>query len=85
MTGAGAIGYLLRKCSFDLAPLLLALVLGDRIETSFRRALTISDGDYAVFVTGPAAQGFLVAVALVASLQVAAKAVGWGRSRPTTP
>lgn len=85
MTGAGAVGYLLRKCSFDLAPLLLALVLGDRIETSFRRALTISDGDYAVFVTGPAAQGFLVAIALVASLQVAAKAVGWGRARLTTP
>ncbi len=45
MTGAGLVGYVLRKFSFDVAPLLLSLVLGDRMETSFRRALTVSDGD----------------------------------------
>ncbi|HZH26110.1 MAG TPA: tripartite tricarboxylate transporter permease [Azospirillaceae bacterium] len=77
MAGAGAIGYVLRKFSFDVAPLLLALVLGDRLETSFRRALTVSDGDYTVFVTGPAAQGLLTAIALVAALLVAARAFGW--------
>ena len=84
MAGAGAAGYVLRKFGFDLAPLLLALVLGDRMETSFRRALTVSDGDYAVFVTGPAAQGLLAAIALVASLQLAARLVGWRRTAPTS-
>jgi putative tricarboxylic transport membrane protein len=79
MTGAGAAGYVLRKFSFDVAPLLLPLVLGDRMETSFRRALTTSDGDYGIFVTGPAVQGVLIALALVASLQLAARAFGWKR------
>jgi putative tricarboxylic transport membrane protein len=83
MAGAGAVGYVLRKAKFDLAPLLLALVLGDRMETSFRRALTVSDGDYAIFVTGPAAQGLLIVVALVVLLQLAAKAFGWKRPQAT--
>ena len=38
----GVIGYVLRKAKFDPAPLLLAIVLGDRMEVSLRRALTIS-------------------------------------------
>ncbi len=80
MTGAGAAGYVLRKFSFDVAPLLLSLVLGDRVETSFRHALTTSDGDYGIFVTGPAVQGVLIALALVASLQLAARAFGWKRA-----
>jgi putative tricarboxylic transport membrane protein len=79
MAGAGAVGYVLRKAKFDLAPLLLALVLGDRMETSFRRALTVSDGDYAIFITGPAAQGLLIVIALVVALQLAARAFGWKR------
>jgi putative tricarboxylic transport membrane protein len=84
MTGAGAVGYVLRKFSFDVAPLLLALVLGDRMETSFRRALTVSDGDYAIFVTGPAAQGLLIAIGLVACLQFAARTFGWRRANAAT-
>ena len=77
MTGSGVIGYLLRKFDFDPAPLLLALVLGERIEVSFRRALTISDGDYSIFVQGPAARVFLGALALIAVLQAAAWLLGY--------
>ena len=80
MTGAGLVGYVLRKFSFDVAPLLLSLVLGDRMETSFRRALTVSDGDYTIFVTAPAAQGLIAAVALVVGLQLAPRALGWRRA-----
>lgn len=79
MVGAGAVGYVLRKFEFDVAPLLLALVLGDRIEINFRRALTISDGDYAVFFQGPAARVFLAALALVLVLQGVALAIGYRR------
>ena len=43
---------MLRKFEFDVAPLLLAVVLGDRMELAFRRSLTISGGDYSIFVTG---------------------------------
>ncbi len=59
MLVAGFVGFALRRGGFDLAPLLLAFVLGDRIEINFRRALTISDGDPMIFLKGPAAQGAL--------------------------
>lgn len=59
MLGAGVAGYLLRKFDFDIAPLLLAFVLGDRIEVGIRRSLSISDGDFSIFLKGPAAQASL--------------------------
>jgi putative tricarboxylic transport membrane protein len=56
MLVSGIVGYLLRKFDFDIAPLLLAFVLGDRIEVGIRRSLSISDGDFSIFIKGPAAQ-----------------------------
>ncbi len=65
MLAAGVVGYVLRRFDFDLVPFLFAFVLGDRIEVSFRRAMMISDGDPAIFWTGPAAKLFLVALVLI--------------------
>jgi len=84
MLGFGLAGYVLRKAGFDVAPLLLAMVLGERLETSFRRALTISEGDYSIFWQGPAAQVFLVGLALILALQGAAWAIGYRRSTVVT-
>ena len=53
MTGFGLLGYLLRRLKYDLAPLVLALVLGPMMERSFREAMMISRGDLAVFLTRP--------------------------------
>ncbi len=77
MTAFGLIGYGLRKFDYDLAPLLLALVLGDRLEIGFRRALTISDGDYSIFVSGAAAQLFLAVFAVIVGLLVFARLSGY--------
>ena len=49
MVLSGGVGYLLRKFGYEMAPLLLALVLGDRMEENFRLALTMSGGSYATF------------------------------------
>jgi putative tricarboxylic transport membrane protein len=38
----GVAGYLLKKCNYPLAPLVLAIVLGDRAEDAFRQSLLIS-------------------------------------------
>jgi putative tricarboxylic transport membrane protein len=81
MAAFGVIGYILRKFGFDVAPLLLALVLGDRMEIGFRRALTISDGDYRIFFAGPAARVFLGAVGILVALQLAAWAFGYRKSK----
>jgi putative tricarboxylic transport membrane protein len=80
MMVAGAVGYVLRKFQYDVAPLLLATVLGDRLEVSFRRALTISDGDYWIFAKGPAARVFLAILLVVVALQLAARALGYRRA-----
>jgi len=50
MAISGTIGYLLRKFGYEMAPLLLALVLSDRLEENFRLALTMSGGSYATFL-----------------------------------
>ena len=80
MTGFGVLGYVLRKFEFDVAPLLIALVLGERIETSFRQALTISDGDFSIFYTGAAAQVLMGALGLLLVLQVVAWLLGYRKA-----
>ncbi len=61
MLAFGLLGYLMRKFDYPAAPVVLALVLGPQMETNFRRALTLSRGDYTTFITHPIAAVILVA------------------------
>ncbi|MFN5257837.1 MAG: tripartite tricarboxylate transporter permease [Burkholderiales bacterium] len=45
----GIIGYVFKKLDYPLAPLVLAIVLGDRTEESFRQAMLSSGGEVSVF------------------------------------
>jgi putative tricarboxylic transport membrane protein len=45
----GVFGYVFKKLQYPLAPLVLAIVLGDRAEASFRQAMLVSQGDMTVF------------------------------------
>jgi putative tricarboxylic transport membrane protein len=45
----GIAGYAFKKLSYPLAPLVLALVLGDQAESAFRQAMLISQGDVRIF------------------------------------
>ena len=63
LLGCGVLGYLLSKNDYPVAPLVLALVLGPMIENNMRRALTISNGDFSIFVTKPLSLIFIVAAA----------------------
>src|SRR6476659_2225309 len=45
----GVIGYLLKKSNYPLAPMVLAIVLGDKAEESFRQSLLASQGGLGVF------------------------------------
>jgi putative tricarboxylic transport membrane protein len=49
MLGFGVVGYLFKKLNYPLAPLVLALVLGDRAEDSFRQSMLLSQGDVGIF------------------------------------
>ena len=67
MIGFGIAGFLMRKAALDPAPLVLAFVLGNILETNFRQALLVGRGTLALFYTRPIAVFLLaVCVALVA-------------------
>lgn len=64
LIGCGVAGYYLAKNDFPLAPLVLGVVLGPMIENNMRRALTISNGDFSIFVSRPFSAVLLVVAAL---------------------
>jgi putative tricarboxylic transport membrane protein len=51
----GGVGYVIRKCGFETAPVVLGLVLAPLLEMSLRQSLAMSDGSYAIFLTRPIA------------------------------
>jgi len=53
LIGMGGAGYILRKLRFDLAPVILALVLGPMLEKTLRQSLFLARGDIRVIVTRP--------------------------------
>ncbi len=55
----GAVGYVLRKFGFDLAPVALGLVIAPMLELSLRQSLAMSAGDYGIFLERPIATTML--------------------------
>ncbi len=45
----GVVGYVFNKLRYPLPPLVLALVLGDMAESSFRQSMLLSQGDLSIF------------------------------------
>jgi len=60
----GIAGYLFKKLQYPLAPMVLAIVLGDATESSFRQAMLVSQGDLSIFFSKPLV-GSLTGLALV--------------------
>jgi putative tricarboxylic transport membrane protein len=60
----GVVGYVFKKLKYPLAPLVLALVLGDMAEASFRQSMLISQGSLAIFWANPLV-GSLTGLALL--------------------
>jgi putative tricarboxylic transport membrane protein len=61
----GVIGYVMKKCNYPLAPMVLAIVLGDRAEEAFRQSLLGSQGSVAVFWSNGLV-GSIMALGLIA-------------------
>jgi putative tricarboxylic transport membrane protein len=77
---SGAVGYVLRKFGYEMAPLLLALVLGDRLEASFRLALTMSGGSYTTFFDTASVIVLTSVLGLLLAVQLLAWAFGYRKS-----
>ena len=61
----GVLGYLFKKLDYPLAPMVLALVLGDMAESALRQALLISGGSALVLIKPPIALPIMIAAAII--------------------
>jgi len=67
----GAVGFLMRRFGFPVAPAVIGMILGPLAEQQFRRALAISQGDYTVFFTRPLSLTLMVVAALALLVPIA--------------
>lgn len=67
---AGAVGYVARLLKFPVLPLILGVVLGNMVESNYRRALLLSNGDHSIFLQNALSLGLLVCAGLVIVLSL---------------
>jgi putative tricarboxylic transport membrane protein len=80
MVISGGVGYVLRKFGYEMAPLLLAFVLGDRLEENIRLALTMSGGSYATFADRASIIVLTSTLGLLLGVQALAWLLGYRKS-----
>jgi putative tricarboxylic transport membrane protein len=83
MLGFGVVGYVFKKLDYPLAPLVLALVLGDLAESALRQSLIMSAGSPAIFFQRPIAAAIMWAAILLFAMPVLGPA--WRRLRGRAP
>ena len=76
----GIIGYLMKKFSFEPAPLVLAFILGGLLETSFRQSLRIFQGNISGFIERPISGLLLLAIFMLLVVFPVAKTL-WQRRK----
>ncbi len=81
----GVIGYVFNKLQYPLAPLVLAIVLGDKAEEAFRQSMLLSQGSLSIFWANPLVAS-IMSLGLVMVLWPLASAIktrfGQARSAP---
>jgi len=67
----GLFGYIMRKLNYEMAPLIMSVIIGPMLETAFRQSLLLSRGSFSIFITRPISAFFLViSVVLLAQTAV---------------
>ena len=86
MMGAGIIGYFLLKLDFSMSPIVIGIILGPMAESNLRRALTMAEGDYSVFLTRPICASFLALALLTLFLPIIGSTIvgAWKARKQTT-
>jgi len=78
--GIGLLGFLMRRFDFPTAPVIIGMILGPLAEAQLRRSLSISQGDWMIFLEKPLSASLLAITALMV--------VGpwlWKKLRPGKP
>jgi len=78
----GIVGYIMKKTGYPLAPLVLAIVLGDKAEEAFRQSLLGSQGSLGIFASNGLV-GTIMALGFIALFWPLIQA-GWSRLRTAT-
>jgi putative tricarboxylic transport membrane protein len=61
----GVIGWAFKKLDYNMAPMLLALVLGDMAESAMRQSLIMSGGSLMIFLRPPITLPLVIAAAII--------------------
>jgi putative tricarboxylic transport membrane protein len=83
MLGFGVLGYVFKKLDYPLAPLVLALVLGDLAENALRQSLIMSQGSVLIFATRPIAAVITAAAITLFLLPIVGPLLRRPRLRPS--
>jgi len=70
MLAIGVGAFFLRRRGYEMAPLVLGLVLGPLLDKSLRRGLVLSDGSLVPFFTRPISAGFAIVTLLMILMYV---------------
>lgn len=66
----GVVGFVMRRFSIPLAPVLIAAILGPMAETQLRRALAVSEGDPTILVASPLTIVLYALLAIIVTVSV---------------
>ena len=61
----GIVGYVFKKLDYPIAPLVLAMVLGDKAEDAFRQSMMMSKGSLGIFWTNSTLVASIMTIALI--------------------
>ena len=67
---AGLLGYFMRYFGFPFLPAVLGVVLGNLVESNYRRSLVLSGGELSIFLEDPIAILFLTFAVLIVALSL---------------
>jgi putative tricarboxylic transport membrane protein len=73
----GLLGYFMRKLDYPVAPLVLGMVLGQRLELSLRQSLMMSQGQLSILVASPLAAGMLLLAGIILFIPVLNRVRSW--------
>jgi putative tricarboxylic transport membrane protein len=62
---AGLLGYFMRYFGFPVLPAVLGVVLGNLVESNYRRSLALSGGEFSIFLEDPISIVFLVLAVVI--------------------
>ena len=82
MLGFGLFGYAMERLKFPIAPLILGLILGPKVEFNLRVALRLSQDDWSILWTRPISIALIILTALVLAYPLISALLRRNRDRP---